>query len=63
MKLQVLGEKGVAAVDKAAHQILEKTGVLVPHERMLDLFARAGAKVDTAAQRVRIPGKLVQPGT
>ena len=59
MKLEVLGNEGVRKVDQAARQILERTGVLVPHERMLSLFEKAGAKVDLASQRVRIPGKLL----
>jgi trimethylamine--corrinoid protein Co-methyltransferase len=59
VKLEVLGNEGVRKVDQAARQILERTGVLVPHERMLSLFEKAGAKVDLASQRVRIPGKLL----
>lgn len=59
MKLQVLGSEGVAKIDRAARQILERTGVLVPHENMLGLFAKAGAKVDRSAQRVRIPAAML----
>ncbi|MFB3892111.1 MAG: trimethylamine methyltransferase family protein [Phycisphaerae bacterium] len=57
MKLEVLGLKGVARIDQAARRILSRTGVLVPHEKMLKLFAKAGAAVD--GERVRIPDKLV----
>ncbi len=59
MNLRVLGSDGVEQIDRAAHRILERTGVHVPHERMLALFGQAGASVDAAAQRVRIPGKLL----
>ncbi len=59
MKLEVLGNKGIERMDAAARRILERTGVLVPHERMPGLLAKAGAKVDRAGQRVRIPGALL----
>ncbi|MCE5252473.1 trimethylamine methyltransferase family protein [bacterium] len=59
MKIQVLGQEGVARIDEAARRILERTGVEIPHNEMLGLFARAGAKVDIPSRRVRIPPKLV----
>ena len=59
MKLEVLGPEGVARMDRAARAILDRTGVKVPHAEMLDRFERAGARVDRAAEIVRIPGKLV----
>lgn len=58
-RLQVLGQEGVARVARAAEQILQRTGVLVPHEEMLRLFDEAGARVDHHAGRVRIPPQLV----
>ena len=39
--------------------ILERIGVLVPHEDMLRRFADSGASVDFPNQRVRIPADLV----
>ena len=39
--------------------VLEQVGVLVPHEDMLNRLEAAGARVDPAAQRVRIPENLV----
>ncbi len=59
MKLEVLGNEGIARIDKAAHRILEVTGVEIPHEGMCDMFSRAGARVDEASGRVRIPSQLV----
>ncbi len=59
MKLSVLGPEGVGRVDEAARRILSRTGVIVPHEKMLDMFDEAGAVVDRAQQRVRISSDLL----
>ena len=59
MKLEVLGPEGVTAIDGAARSILEQTGVAVPHDGMRALFAKSGATVDAASDRVRIPAGLV----
>ncbi|MBA7578831.1 Glycine betaine methyltransferase [subsurface metagenome] len=59
MKLEVLGFEGISRIDKAARSILERTGVEIPHEEMLSLFMKAGASVDRASGRVRIPSQLV----
>jgi len=59
MRLHILGEQGVARIDEAARSILERTGVEIPHDEMLRLFARAGAQVDSSSHRVRIPSRLV----
>ena len=60
MKFEILTENDINRIDEAAKKILEKTGVLIPHEKMLDLFARNGAEVDQASGRVRIPTDLVE---
>ncbi|MBN1344375.1 MAG: trimethylamine methyltransferase family protein [Phycisphaerae bacterium] len=59
MKLNVLGGEGIAKIDSAARRILRQTGVLVPHEEMLALLAKAGADVDAASGRARIPSGLI----
>ena len=59
MKLQVLGAEGISRIDQAARTILQRTGVLLPHEEVLDLFNQRGASVDRADERVRIPAQLV----
>jgi len=59
MKIEVLGDEGVARIDDAARKILQRTGVLVPHEEMLRRLAAADAEVNTPDQRVRIPPGLV----
>jgi trimethylamine--corrinoid protein Co-methyltransferase len=59
MDLKVLSQDDVVRIDKAARRILSEIGVLVPHEEMLELFARAGASVERTSGRVRIPSELV----
>jgi trimethylamine--corrinoid protein Co-methyltransferase len=59
MNLSVLGPDGVSKIDAAARHILERTGVDVPHDEVLGLFERAGAKVDRPSGRVRIPAGLI----
>ncbi len=59
MNIHVLGEEGISRIDAAARQILERTGIEIPHDEMLSLFRKAGADVDTSLKRVRIPSKIV----
>lgn len=59
LKLSVLGSDRIDTIDKAARKILIDTGVIVPQEKMVQLFTKAGAKVDSNEGRVRIPSKLV----
>ena len=60
MKLEILGLDGCGRIDRAAKSILHRTGVLVPHEEMCRVFDKAGADVDHANGRVRIPPELVE---
>ncbi len=57
--LTVLADEGVRRMDSAARSILDRTGVEIPHDGVLALFRKAGAKVDSAAGRVRIPSGLI----
>ncbi len=59
MYSRVLTDQQVQRVHEASLRILERVGVEVPHAEMLNRFSEAGAKVDRAAQRVRIPPELV----
>lgn len=59
MIAKVLTEEQIARIHEASLTILERIGVTIPHEQMLRLFADAGATVDFARQRVRIPPWLV----
>ena len=60
MKLEILTQQDIFRIDRAAKHILECTGVLVPHEEMLEIFAKSGADVDKVSGRVRIPSKLIE---
>jgi trimethylamine--corrinoid protein Co-methyltransferase len=55
----VLSSEQVERIRNVSLEILERVGVLIPHEEMLRRFADAGATVDFPAQRVRIPPELV----
>ena len=59
MQSHVLSNDQIARINTASLRILEKTGVVIPHEDMLNRFEDAGATVDRAEQRVRIPADLV----
>ena len=59
MQSRILTDDQITRIHDASLAILAKTGVLVPHEDMLDRFEDAGAAVDRAQQRVRIPADLV----
>ncbi len=57
--MKILDDDGIEQIDRAARKILSQTGVLIPHERMLMLFERAGAKIDLSSGEVHIPSKLI----
>jgi trimethylamine---corrinoid protein Co-methyltransferase len=59
MQSQLLSNDQIARINTASLRILETTGVIIPHEDMLNRFEDAGATVDRAEQRVRIPAELV----
>jgi trimethylamine--corrinoid protein Co-methyltransferase len=60
MKLEVLSETDILKIDEAAKAILQRTGVLVPHEHMLELFEKSGADVEKTSGRVRLPRTLIE---
>lgn len=60
MHAQVLSHHQIQRLHEASLRILQQTGVHVPHPHMLARFADAGATVDMASSRVRIPPDLVQ---
>jgi trimethylamine--corrinoid protein Co-methyltransferase len=59
MIARVLSGEQIEKIHQASLDILERVGVVVPHEQMLGCFADLGAKVDFDKQRVWIPADLV----
>ncbi|HUU43403.1 MAG TPA: trimethylamine methyltransferase family protein, partial [Planctomycetota bacterium] len=57
---RVLSDEQVARVHAKSLEILDRVGVVVPHEEVLSRFADAGATVDREKQLVRIPAALVE---
>ncbi len=55
----ILTNEQIRRIHEASLTILERVGVEVPHSEILGRFADAGARVDPAASRVRIPAELV----
>lgn len=58
--LEVLTEQQVEAIHQGIMTVLEDTGVRFEHKRALDIFKKAGCKVDEEDMRVRIPPGLVR---
>jgi trimethylamine--corrinoid protein Co-methyltransferase len=60
VKLTVLTSRQIGRLHDASLWILEKVGVHVPHPDVLRRFREAGASVDEASGRVRIPEAVVE---
>jgi len=56
---RVLSDEQIERIHQASLDILERVGVVVPHQEMLSRLADAGARVDFDKQRVRIPPEPV----
>lgn len=59
MIARVLNEDQIKRIHEASLAILDRTGVIIPHDEILSRFADSGAKVDWETKRVRIPPELV----
>lgn len=59
MFCRILSDDQISRVHQASLEILERVGVIAPHEEILSRFDDAGAKVDTVGQQVRIPANTV----
>jgi len=58
--LSVLTPAQVEDIHHGSLEVLEETGVVVPHRPLLDLCREAGAFVDFSSEVVRFPGSLVE---
>ena len=60
MFCSLLGDEQIQRIHQASLDILERVGVVVPHQDMLGRLEDAGAAVDWQAQRARLPGECVE---
>ena len=59
MQVKILEDHQIEKIHLKSLEILEKTGVSVPHEEILSRFASCGAFVDNTNNLVKIPSSLV----
>lgn len=59
MKTRVLNDDQILCIHRASIRMLRQTGVVIPHEEMLNSFEASGALVDKKEQRVYIPESLI----
>jgi trimethylamine--corrinoid protein Co-methyltransferase len=58
--VEILSADQIEAIHRASLRILETVGVEVLHPESLDIFRRAGARVDPDTKRVRLDGAQVE---
>jgi len=59
MKIEILTKEQIVKIHQASLAILEKIGVIIPHDEILQRFISSGATVDQKKCLVRIPPQLV----
>ncbi len=59
-KIEVLAEDELHQIHNATLEVLERVGCHLPHRRVLDRVADAGARVDRAAGTAKLPPDLVE---
>jgi trimethylamine--corrinoid protein Co-methyltransferase len=59
MFCRILSDDQISRIHQVSLEILERVGVIVPHEEVLSRFFDAGASVARDKQRVRIPADVV----
>ncbi|MEK6647534.1 MAG: trimethylamine methyltransferase family protein [Candidatus Firestonebacteria bacterium] len=56
---KIITDEQINKIHKSSVEILERIGVIVPHEEMINKFIEAGAIVDRKTQCVKISEKLI----
>lgn len=59
MRLEMLSKSEIDIIHKKSLEIIEKVGVIIPHEKVNSLFDGIGAVVDFKTGLVKIPSHLV----
>lgn len=59
-RFEVLSPSDLERIHAASMEVLAEVGIKVPYRRARDLFREAGARIDDAAEVVRIPENLVR---
>ena len=57
-----LSKDEVNKIDLATMEVLEKTGVIVENDKVLEMLGQNGAKIDKQEKRARIPEKVLKDG-
>ena len=55
----ILNKEELHEIDRASRALLWDVGVIVHHEKALELYKQAGAEVDFSSQIVRLPSHLI----
>ena len=58
-KLKILSDREMLDIDQASRALLWEVGTLAENEEAMDLFEKAGAKVDRKKQLVKIPDHVI----
>jgi trimethylamine--corrinoid protein Co-methyltransferase len=59
LRISILDDDEIRAINQTARDILEEVGIMIPSEKALGILADAGASVDSNKKIVRIPAQLV----
>ena len=59
LKISILEDEEIREINQAAFGILEDVGISFPSERVLRIFAEAGADADFDRKIVRMPAEMV----
>jgi trimethylamine--corrinoid protein Co-methyltransferase len=59
MIVKVLTEQEINRIHQKSLEILQKVGIIIPHDEILSRFADMGANVDIKEKRVKIPSYIV----
>ena len=57
--LSVLSEQEMVEIDRASREVLQEVGVHVAHGEAMDIYDKAGARVDEKDKIVKIPSYLI----